>query len=67
MYVNIIYKSIKSRFNYIVKIIQVMKYKIDEGNVIGSRNFVRSFLGNYASLACLSNKMFKLSIFHLIF
>ena len=67
MYVNIIYKSIKSRFNYIVKIIQVMKYKIDEGNVIGSRNFVRSFLGNHAWLACLSNKMFKLHIFHLIF
>ena len=67
MYVNIIYKSIKSRLNYILKIIQVMRYRIDEGNVIGSRNFVRSFLGNLAWLACLSNNMFMLHFFHLIF
>ena len=36
IYVNIIYKSIKSRFNYILKIIQIIKYRIDEANVKGS-------------------------------
>ena len=36
MYVNMIYESIKGRFNYILKIIQVIKYRIDEANVKGS-------------------------------
>jgi len=53
MYVNIIYESMKSRFNYILKIILVIKYRIDEGNVKGRSDFVRSFLGNHVRVGCL--------------
>ena len=68
MYVNIIYESMESRSNYILKIIQVVKYRIDDGNVKGSgSDLVHSFLGNRAWLECLLNNIFILRYFQIKF
>jgi len=64
MYVNIIYKSIKSRFNYILEIIQVIKYRTDERNVKGSDS-VRSFLGNRTWLEYSLNNILTLGYFRI--
>ena len=43
MYINIIYMSVKSRFNYIFKIILIIKWTIDKGNVKGSGDLFAPF------------------------
>ena len=64
MYVNSIYKSIKSCFNYILKIIQGINYRIDVRNVDGSSSLLFRELG---LLECSLNNMSILRHFHLIF
>jgi hypothetical protein len=63
MHVNIVYKSIKSIFNYILTIIQVIEYRIDEGNVIDSSDVVRPFLGNRTWLGYFLNNILTLGYF----
>ncbi len=60
MHVNIVYKSIKIRFNYTLEIIQVIEYRIDEGN---SSDVVRSFLGNRTWLGYFLNNILTLGYF----
>ena len=64
MYVNIIYKSIKNRFNYILEMIQVIKYRTDKRNVKGSDS-IHSFLGNRTWLEYSLNNILTLGYFHI--
>jgi len=46
LYLNIVFNSIASRFKYILIIILMLMYRIDERYVKGGSDFVCSFLGN---------------------